>query len=70
MRLITFAELKSLKGIGYSRVHIARLMKLGQFPQHVSIGEAANGHKAWLEEEIDSWIKARVAQRGRPQAAA
>ena len=33
MRLLIFRELKTVKGIPYSRQHVYRLVKLGRFPR-------------------------------------
>ncbi len=61
MRLLSFAQLKPEKGIVYSRVHLDRLEKVGRFPRRVSLG--GGGRVAWVEEEVDRWIEARVAAR-------
>jgi prophage regulatory protein len=50
-RLLTFPELKPLKGIPYTRQHLARLEKAGKFPARVQIGANRVG---WLESEIDA----------------
>jgi prophage regulatory protein len=63
MRLLTFPQLKAAKGVPYTNEHLARLEKQGKFPQRVPIGEA---RVAWIEEEIDSWIADRAAQRTTP----
>jgi prophage regulatory protein len=60
MRLLSFPELKSKKGIRFSRVHIGRLVKAGKFPQPINIGDR---NIAWVEEEVDDLIVARLAQR-------
>lgn len=60
MRLITFAELQPVKGVGFSRVHLGRLVKAGKFPAPVSLSEA---RIAWIESEIDRWIADRCATR-------
>jgi predicted DNA-binding transcriptional regulator AlpA len=63
MRLLTFPELRATKGIGYSRVHIARLVKGGTFPAPLALGE---GRIAWLEAEIDGWITEHAQRRSLP----
>ena len=60
MRLLPFTSLKDEKGIGYSRVHLARLIRAGQFPRPVAVGA---GRIAWIEAEIDGWIEARMTAR-------
>ena len=43
--------------VPYSRSTIYSLIKLGKFPKPISLGERA---VAWLEADIDEWIRARV----------
>jgi prophage regulatory protein len=66
MRFLRFPELKSAKGIHYCRMHIDRLEKAGKFPKRVQIGQNS---VAWLEHEVDAWIKARVDAREQGEAA-
>jgi len=60
MRILTFPELKSLKGIFYSRRHLRDLCEEGKFPKPVPISAARIG---WVEEEVDQWLADKVAQR-------
>ncbi len=60
IRLIPYDQLKPEKGIGYSKTQLWRLMKAGKFPRAVKLGESRN---AWVEAEIDAWIKERMAAR-------
>ena len=46
--------------IPYSQNHLRSLEAQGNFPKRIRIG--AN-RVAWLREEIDRWIEARVAAR-------
>lgn len=41
-----------------SRSQIYRLIDFGEFPKQVPLCERAVG---WVEEEIDAWLKQRVA---------
>lgn len=61
MRLLAFNRLFPEKGIGYSKVHLGRLEKVGSFPKRVRLGP--KGRVAWIEAEIDEWIEARAAER-------
>lgn len=63
MRLLRFRELKALKGIGWSRVHLGRLEKLGKFPRRIQVG--ANT-VCWCEDEVDAFLAAKAAARGMP----
>jgi prophage regulatory protein len=44
----------------FSRVHIYRLINKGRFPRPVKVGDA---RIAFVESEVDDFIKARIAQR-------
>jgi prophage regulatory protein len=46
--------------IPYSQNHLRRLEAKGSFPKRVRIG--AN-RVAWVRQEIDSWIEARLDSR-------
>ena len=46
--------------IPYSQNHLRRLEAKGSFPKRIRIG--AN-RIAWVREEIDSWIEARLDSR-------
>lgn len=45
---------------GRSRSRIYSDLQTGSFPKPINIGPRA---VAWLEDEIDAWIRARVAER-------
>jgi prophage regulatory protein len=62
MKVLTFNDL-SAKGIRFTRVHIARLVKAGAFPQPIRIGSGRNGRVAWAESEVDCWITSRIEAR-------
>ena len=51
-RLLTFNELKTLKGIYDTRQHIHRLEKAGEFPKRIKIGARVY----WYEHEIDEYV--------------
>jgi predicted DNA-binding transcriptional regulator AlpA len=52
-KLLTFAELKSVKGIPFTRRHVDRMEDNGDFPVRVKVGER---HVAWVESEIDQHV--------------
>jgi prophage regulatory protein len=60
MRLLSYDELRSEKGIRWTRVHLARLTRLNKFPKPVKPGEQT---VAWIEGEIDQWLEDRAAER-------
>ncbi|TPM11282.1 AlpA family transcriptional regulator [Mesorhizobium sp. B2-3-11] len=64
MQLLGYEALKT-KGIGFSRPHIWRLMKAGEFPKPIKLGSSRN---AWLESEIDAYIERKIAARDREVA--
>ena len=58
MRVITRREI--VQKVGFSLMHISRLEKVGQFPRRIQLGPNRVG---WIEDEIDQWIKAKIAER-------
>jgi prophage regulatory protein len=60
MKILSYEDLRKEKGVVYSRVHLWRLEKAGQFPKRVQLGAARHG---WLDREIDDWIMGRLAKR-------
>jgi len=54
--------IKRLNGVksmvGLSRSTIYALMKSGQFPKSIPLGERSVG---WLESDISAWIDSKVA---------
>lgn len=67
MRLLSMPDLKTVKGISYSRPHLFRLIKSGKFPVPCKIGMNRN---AWPEPEIDAWVEQRIAERDAAKASA
>jgi prophage regulatory protein len=64
MKFIGYRDFKS-KGIPWSRMHVFRKIRQGQFPKPVKLGAQTN---AWPESEIDQWLADRVAQRDAQEA--
>jgi prophage regulatory protein len=60
MKLLDFNALKLEKGIDYGETQLWRLAKAGRFPKPIKIG---GGRNAWVESEVDAYIKARIAER-------
>jgi predicted DNA-binding transcriptional regulator AlpA len=60
MKLITYQELRSAKGITYQRDHLRRKCKAGTFPTPVHLSERRIG---WIEEEIDDYLADLRARR-------
>jgi prophage regulatory protein len=60
VKLLRFPELKSVKGIPYSRVHVGRLEKAQKFPKRVHLSAST---VAWVESELDDHITAAMATR-------
>lgn len=59
-RVVRFSELRQLKGIPYSRQHVDRLEKAGNFPKRIKLGPATVG---WFEDELDALLEAKGAER-------
>src|SRR6516164_9322011 len=66
LRLLTFKELKALKGVPYSRTQIRRLEHAGTFPMHVTLGDGDGAYIAWVEAEIDDYIVEKMRARPAP----
>ncbi|WP_366518995.1 helix-turn-helix transcriptional regulator [Parerythrobacter lacustris] len=58
MKLLSKKEVRSK--VLYSPAHIARLEAAGQFPKRVRLGP---GRVGWVDEEIEDWIRKRIAVR-------
>lgn len=67
MRVLSVDELRLVKGIPYSAMHLRRLWKVGKFPKPIKLGENRLG---FIESEIDAWLKQRMAERGADASAA
>jgi prophage regulatory protein len=63
--LLSYDELPS-KGVHYSKPHLWRLAKAGRFPKPIKLSAVRN---AWIEEEVDAWIEARLVERDKAGAA-
>ena len=58
MRIIGWRQLKELQP--YSRQHIARLEKLGKFPQRVQLGQNRIG---WVYDEVTAHLEQLASKR-------
>jgi prophage regulatory protein len=54
-RLLTISQV--CDRVPYSRVHIYRLIKRGQFPDRVRVGPNRVG---WREAAVQEWIRSKV----------
>lgn len=58
LRLISMNEVS--RRVNFSKVHVYRLMKRGQFPRPIKVG----AHRiAFIEAEVDDFIRAKIAER-------
>lgn len=48
-----------LKKVGISKSTLYKLIKTDGFPEQVPVG----GSVAWVESEVDAWIRARIDRR-------
>jgi prophage regulatory protein len=60
MRVLPYEDLKAKKGIPYSRFYLRQLIAKGQFPRPVKLG---GNRVAFVEDEIDAWLRERAAER-------
>jgi prophage regulatory protein len=58
MKFLSKKEVRSL--CLYCPAHIARLEAAGKFPKRVQLGP---GRVGWVEEEIQDWMRQRIADR-------
>lgn len=58
MKLLSKKEVRDK--VLYSPAHIARLEASGLFPKRVQLGA---GRVGWVDEEVENWIKDRIALR-------
>lgn len=64
MRLLRLKEV--LKRTGLGRSYTYRLIAEGQFPKSVPLGGRS---VAWVEEEVEEWILARIEERDAQEGA-
>lgn len=60
-RLLPIDRVTDLTGL--TRQYVYRLIKEGRFPQSVPV---AGTRRCFLEDEVEAWIAARIAERGTP----
>jgi predicted DNA-binding transcriptional regulator AlpA len=60
VKLIDFKSLGPLKGINYSRDHLRRKCRAGEFPKPIRVSEHPIG---WIEAEVDTWLDAKERAR-------
>ena len=65
MKLLAYEDLRTEKGINYSKVQIWRLEKAGKFPRRVKIGGNRNG---WVDAELNAYIESLIAARDAVEA--
>lgn len=61
MKILTFEQLLSEKGVPYSRDHLRRLIKAGKFPSPFQLSES---RIAWREADVDEWLNSRPVCSG------
>lgn len=59
MKVLSKKQLGEM-GITWTNQHLRRLEAAGKFPKRIHLGPTTI---AWLEEEIDAWVKARIGER-------
>lgn len=61
LRMLLRRDLKAQKGIPWSRQHIDRKIKGGEFPPpDGKTGDAPTAPNFWFEHTIDSYLRARA----------
>jgi prophage regulatory protein len=59
-RILSYRELKSVKGLNYSRPTLARWEEKGEFPQRIQISP---GRIGWYEHEVDEHVAEKAEAR-------
>lgn len=60
MQIIDWKQLSEEVGIPYSRQHVLRLEKAGQFPKRVQLGLNRVG---WVKAEVEAWLEDKLKNR-------
>jgi prophage regulatory protein len=60
VRVLSYSDLRTIKGIPFSRVWLRRLISEKKFPAPIRLSES---RVAFLESEIDAWLRDRAAER-------
>jgi prophage regulatory protein len=60
VKLIDFKDLYPVKGISYSRDHLRRKVKAGEFPKPLQLSPR---RIAWIESEVDEHLAAKERAR-------
>jgi prophage regulatory protein len=63
MRLLPIKDV--MAAVSLSRAQIWRLQNAGEFPKSVQV---TPGRVAWVEAEIDRWVRDRIAARDQEAA--
>jgi prophage regulatory protein len=66
LRVLVYPQLKSEKGVPYTRRHLRDLIAAGKFPRPVPLSSA---RIAWIEDEVDQWLAEKAAARQGPKEA-
>jgi predicted DNA-binding transcriptional regulator AlpA len=56
VKVVDWKGIKSL-GVPYSRAHIWRMMKAGEFPQCFKLGKHRNSHPVWWLSAVVAWLR-------------
>jgi prophage regulatory protein len=59
IKLLDYPALQE-RGIRYSKAHLWRLCQQDKFPKPLKLSSSRN---AWLESDVDAWLKSRLATR-------
>jgi prophage regulatory protein len=64
IKVLSYEDLKT-RGIRFSRVWIAHLIRQNKFPRPINIGAS---HVGFVESEIQEWLAAKIRERDQAPA--
>jgi predicted DNA-binding transcriptional regulator AlpA len=63
MKVLTREDLRTIKGIPWTRQHLFRKVHANEFPRPLKLGNGPQAWNVWVETEVDAWLAQRAAER-------
>lgn len=61
MRFLSRKDVRAKVSLSFA--HLSRLETEGRFPKRVPLTGAHRGRVAWIEEEVEAWMRERMQKR-------